>query len=131
MYSYLYIAGMFGLLLVLLGALEARDRPTRAQAIPKLPIPSPLTRGSSKAQIFEWVRFLIVEDMGVLPSRVSVKSDFAHDLFCGEVDVFDLITEIEQMLNLGDLTPNLETVGQLVDYIYDRMNSPLSASNMD
>lgn len=71
----------------------------------------------------ERVRDIIVELLGVDPSRVTRDARFREDLEADSLDLVELIMEFEQEFG-GEISDEeaqkIETVGQAVDYLSAR-----------
>lgn len=68
--------------------------------------------------VFEKVKEIIVNELGIEEDEVTLETDFEDDLKADSLDVFQIISEIEDELDITiDTDENLQTVGELVDYI--------------
>lgn len=71
---------------------------------------------------FERVRDIIVEQLGVDPSDVTLAASFRDDLEADSLDLVELIMAFEEEFG-GDISDeeaqNLTTVGEVVDYLDD------------
>jgi acyl carrier protein len=71
----------------------------------------------------EKVRGIIVELLGVDPSKVKREARFREDLEADSLDLVELIMEFEQQFG-GEISDEeaqkIETVGQAVDYLDGR-----------
>jgi acyl carrier protein len=74
----------------------------------------------------ERIRDIIVELLGVEPERVTRDARFREDLEADSLDLVELIMEFEQAFG-SDISDEeaqkIETVGQAIDYIEQRMQS--------
>jgi len=74
----------------------------------------------------EKVRGIIVELLGVDPSKVKREARFREDLEADSLDLVELIMEFEQQFG-GEISDEeaqkIETVGQAVDYLESRAKS--------
>jgi acyl carrier protein len=72
----------------------------------------------------ERVRDIIVELLGVDPSKVTREARFREDLEADSLDLVELIMEFEQSFG-GEISDEeaqkIETVGQAVDYLEAKM----------
>ena len=67
---------------------------------------------------FEKVRAIIANQLGIEESEVQLTTDFENDLKADSLDVFQIISEIEDELDITiDTDQNLKTVQDLVNYI--------------
>lgn len=68
--------------------------------------------------IFEKIQEIIVDQLDVEESEVTKETDFENGLSADSLDVFQIISEIEDEFDLTiDTDQDLKTVGDLVDYI--------------
>lgn len=70
--------------------------------------------------VFDQVKHIIVEKIGVLPENVTMKSSMTDDLGCDDLDVAELIMVIEQEFEISipdQYSENFKTVKDIVDYI--------------
>ncbi len=68
--------------------------------------------------VFEKIKDIIVDQLGVEASEVALTTDFENDLKADSLDVFQIISEIEDELDITiDTDQNLKTVEDLVKYI--------------
>ncbi|MGX7091975.1 acyl carrier protein [Hutsoniella sourekii] len=68
--------------------------------------------------IFEKIQAIIVDELGVEKEAVTLQTDFENDLDADSLDVFQIISEIEDELDITiDTDQNLKTVADLVNYI--------------
>lgn len=68
--------------------------------------------------VFEKIKDIIVDQLGVEASEVELTTDFENDLKADSLDVFQIISEIEDELDITiDTDQNLKTVEDLVKYI--------------
>ncbi len=74
----------------------------------------------------ERVKGIIVELLGVDPSKVTRTARFREDLEADSLDLVELIMEFEQQFG-GEISDEeaqkIETVGQAVDYLDSRMKN--------
>ena len=67
---------------------------------------------------FEKVQAIIANQLGIDEAEVQLTTDFEHDLKADSLDVFQIISEIEDELDITiDTDQNLKTVQDLVNYI--------------
>jgi len=69
-------------------------------------------------EIFEQVKKMIVEQLDVEASKITMTTNFADDLALDSLDVFEVIDQIEDEYDLEIETDDaLATVGDLVNYV--------------
>ena len=67
---------------------------------------------------FEKVHAIIANQLGIDEAEVQLTTDFENDLKADSLDVFQIISEIEDELDITiDTDQNLKTVQDLVNYI--------------
>ena len=67
---------------------------------------------------FEKVQAIIANQLGIDEAEVQLTTDFENDLKADSLDVFQIISEIEDELDITiDTDQNLKTVQDLVHYI--------------
>ena len=67
---------------------------------------------------FEKVQAIIANQLGIDEAEVQLTTDFENDLKADSLDVFQIISEIEDELDITINTDqNLKTVQDLVNYI--------------
>ena len=69
--------------------------------------------------VFEKVQEIIVEELGKEPSEVTLESTF-DDLEADSLDLFQVISEIEDAFDIQIETEGLKTVGDLVAYVEEK-----------
>lgn len=70
--------------------------------------------------VFETVKNIIADQLGVNASEISASSDFIDDLGADSLDIVELIMALESEFDLEipeDEAENVRTVGDVVDYI--------------
>lgn len=75
-------------------------------------------------QIFEKVKKVIVEQLGVDEETVTLDASFLEDLGADSLDVVDFIMELEEEFGLeipDEDVEKISTVRNSVDYILDNM----------
>ncbi|MGQ9585161.1 MAG: acyl carrier protein [Anaerolineae bacterium] len=75
------------------------------------------------SDVFEKVKAIIVEEMGISADRVTMESDFREDLEADSLDLIALISALEEAF--GSEIPDedivgIKTVGDAVRYIESR-----------
>jgi acyl carrier protein len=78
----------------------------------------------SKEELFERVKEVIVDQLGVEPDKVVPEARFREDLEADSLDQVELIMEFEDVFG-GEISDEeaqqIRTVGQAVDYLQQRM----------
>jgi acyl carrier protein len=78
------------------------------------------------ADTFEQVKKIIIDLLGVEPEKVTPDADFRQDLGADSLDLVELIMEFEERFG-GTISDEdaqrIKTVGQVVDYIEQRMTA--------
>lgn len=73
--------------------------------------------------VFDKIKEIIVDQLGVDEDEVTLDTNFEEDLEADSLDVFQVISEIEDELDITiDTEENLTTVGDLVKYIESQEN---------
>lgn len=68
--------------------------------------------------VFETVKDIIVEQLGIDESEVTKETDLENGLDVDSLDIFQSISDIEDEYDITiDTDLNLQTVGELVDYV--------------
>ena len=78
----------------------------------------------SSDEIFEKVKNIIVEQLGVAEANVSLESAFIDDLGADSLDIVELIMALEEEFDIEIPDADAEkvvTVGDVVDYIKDNV----------
>jgi len=85
-----------------------------------------LKKGEESMDIFERVRKLIVDLLGVDPEKVTLESKFREDLEADSLDLVELIMALEEEFE-GEISDEeaqkITTVGEAVNYVKERMVS--------
>jgi len=69
---------------------------------------------------FEKIREIIVEQMSVSEDEVTMETSFTDDLNADSLDLFQIISEIEEAFDLefsNEAAEKIKTVGDTVNYI--------------
>lgn len=76
----------------------------------------------SSEEVFDKVKEIIVEQLGVTESAVNMEASFIDDLGADSLDIVELIMALEEEFDLEIPDSDAEkvvTVGDVVDYIKD------------
>ena len=78
----------------------------------------------SSEEVFEKVKEIIVEQLGVAETSVTMEASFIDDLGADSLDIVELIMAIEEAFKLEIPDTDAEkvvTVGDVVDYIKENI----------
>ena len=74
----------------------------------------------SSEEVFEKVKGIIVEQLGVTEDTVTMEASFIDDLGADSLDVVEFLIELEDKFNVSfdsEDTKNIKTVGELINLI--------------
>ena len=78
----------------------------------------------SSEEIFERVKAIIVEQLGVTDTSVTMEASFIDDLVADSLDIVELVMAIEEEFDIEIPDSDAEkvvTVGDVVDYIKENV----------
>ena len=78
----------------------------------------------SSEEVFEKVKGIIVEQLGVVETAVTMEASFIDDLGADSLDIVELIMALEEAFDMEIPDADAEkvvTVGDVVDYIKDNV----------
>ena len=78
----------------------------------------------SSEEVFERVKGVIVEQLGVAENNVTMEASFIDDLGADSLDIVELIMALEEEFDMEIPDSDAEkvvTVGDVVDYIKDHV----------
>lgn len=78
----------------------------------------------SSEEVFEKVKGIIVEQLGVSETAVTMEASFIDDLGADSLDIVELIMALEEAFDIEIPDADAEkvaTVGDVVDYIKDHI----------
>lgn len=77
-----------------------------------------------KAEIFEKVKAIIVEKLGIDPSTVTATANFTSDLGADSLDTVELLMEFERVFGIkipDDETSSIATVEDAVEKVASKL----------
>lgn len=78
----------------------------------------------NQEEIFEKVKKIIVEQLGVAETSVTMEASFIDDLGADSLDIVELIMALEEAFDIeipDEDAEKVATVGDVVDYIKDHI----------
>lgn len=72
--------------------------------------------------IFEKVQKIVIEQLDVVPEKVTPEASFANDLGADSLDTVELVMALEEAFDIeipDDVAEQIDTVGKAVDHIAD------------
>lgn len=70
--------------------------------------------------MLEKIKALLVEELGVNADEITAETSFKEDLGADSLDLFELVTNLEEEYNIEIPAEQLEemtTVGKVIDYL--------------
>jgi acyl carrier protein len=78
----------------------------------------------SQADIFDRVKKIVVEQLGVEPEKVTPQANFANDLNADSLDTVELVMALEEEFDIeipDEAAEKITTVQQALDYITNKV----------
>lgn len=76
-------------------------------------------------EVFNKVKDLVVEKLGVSESKITMSASFRKDLGADSLDTYELVYAIEEETGItisDDMANEFETVGDAVKYLVKELN---------
>ncbi|WP_439425245.1 acyl carrier protein [Oenococcus alcoholitolerans] len=78
----------------------------------------------TKEELFEKVRDIIADQTGEDADKISMDTDIKNDLDADSLDVFEVMNEIEDQLDVKiEVEEGLNTVGDLVNFVDKQLSA--------
>lgn len=74
--------------------------------------------------IFEEVKKVVVDQLGIEPEMVEIKAKFIDDLGADSLDIVEMVMRLEEMLSIeipDEDVEGKETIGDMVNYLIGRL----------
>lgn len=70
--------------------------------------------------MLEKIKALLAEELGVNAEEITAETSFKEDLGADSLDLFELVTNLEEEYNIeipAEELENLTTIGKVIDYL--------------
>lgn len=70
--------------------------------------------------MLEKIKALLAEELGVNADEITAETSFKEDLGADSLDLFELVTNLEEEYNIeipAEELENLTTIGKVIDYL--------------
>ena len=75
--------------------------------------------------MFEKIRTIVCDQLGIEPEKVTEESKFVDDLGCDSLDVVELTVTVQDEFDLSDIPEDaltkIQTVGDLAKYVEENV----------
>ncbi len=79
-----------------------------------------------RKEIFEKIRDIVVEELGVAPEKVTEDARFIEDLGADSIGVMELVMKMEEEFDMkipDEDIEKLRTVGDVINYVLEKTKS--------
>ena len=77
----------------------------------------------TKEEVFETVKNVVVEELGVDEDQVTLDAKIKDDLEADSLDVFEIMNELEDKFDIQlDVEEGIETIGDVVDFVKKQLD---------
>lgn len=76
--------------------------------------------------VFERIRDLVADKLGVEPDEITMETSFADDLLADSITLFELIMTIEDEFDIevdDESIEQINTIGDIVNYLEESINA--------
>jgi acyl carrier protein len=74
--------------------------------------------------VFDKVKAIIAEQMSISEDKITLETSFADDLSADSLDIFQIISELEEEFDMefsNEDAEKIKTVGDAVNYIQEKV----------
>ena len=75
---------------------------------------------------FDKIREVVAEQMGIPKDKITAETTFAEDLNADSLDIFQIISELEEIFGMeftNEDAESIKTVGDAAEYVKKAVNS--------